>query len=84
MPPKTKHKSKMKIEQINSDMRININGPIIPWFIPKTYLSAYTSKHLKCDPELNDSRAAKKLKNADQTKAEELGKAYLSGKSALF
>lgn len=74
----------MKIEQINSDMRININGPIIPWFVPKTYLPDYLRNHLKCDEELNDSRAKKKLQNADKTKAEELGKAYLSGKSAYF
>ena len=44
----------MKIEQINSDMRININGPIIPWFVPKTYLPDYLRNHLKCDEELND------------------------------
>ena len=51
----------MKIEQINSDMRININGPIIPWFVPKTYLPDYLRNHLKCDEELNDSRAKKKI-----------------------
>ena len=74
----------MKMQQINSDMIININGPIIPWFLAKTYLPAYTSKHLKCDVEFNDSRAKEKLRNAYKTEAEEKGKALLSGKSILF
>ena len=80
---KTKHKSKMQLPQINSDMTININGPKIQWFVPKNYLSSYMSKHDKCDEELNDSRAKKKLQEADTKEAEERGLLFFSGKTTL-
>ena len=81
---KTKHKSRMQLEQINSDMTININGPKISLFVPTNYLDAYISNHDKCDVELNDSRAKKKLQEADAIEIEQRGLHYFSGKTCLL
>ena len=81
---KSKHKNRMKLEQINSDMVININGPKMSWFVPKNYLDAYTRRHDKCDVELNDSRAKKKIEESDKMEAEQRGMHFFSGKTCLL
>ena len=78
---KTKHKSSMKIQQINSDMNINLNGQIITQFLPKNYLSHYVRHHDKCDEELNNQNAKKKLREKDQREAEQRAKSYFLSKT---
>ena len=78
---KTKHKSSMKIPQINSDLNINLNGQKVTQFVPKNYLSYYSQHHDKCDVELNSQKAKKTLKGLDQREAEQRVKSYFLSKT---
>ena len=71
----------MKIQQINSDMNINLNGQMITQFLPKNYLSHYVRHHDKCDEELNNQNAKKKLREKDQREAEQRVKSYFLSKT---
>ena len=79
---KTKHKSRMQIELLDAEMRCNLNGPKLSWFIPKNYIHGYTvvDGHRKCDVEFQDKRHIQKLEKTpeieekDRLEAQRLGK----------
>ena len=80
---KSKHKSRMQIQLLDSEMRCNLNGPKLSWFMAKNYVHGYTivDSHRKCDVQFQDARHIKKLDKTPEAEEEERLEARRLGKS---